>query len=341
MTPLLEIEGLSVDYATQRGWLRAVGDVSLHVDRNEVLGIAGESGCGKSTLLKSLLRLLPSDAAVSARRLYFDGRDLAATDDRTFRREVLWQNIAFVPQGAMASLDPVIQVGAQIAEAIRAHVKMPRVRVAARIAAVCEAVGLHAGVARLYPHQLSGGMRQRAMIAMALVLDPKLIIMDEPTTGLDVLVQQRILETLAELTGRVGCSILLVTHDIAVLAEMCDRIAIMYAGAVMEIAPAAALFAVPWHPYTLGLQNAFPDMLNPGRELISIPGKASAPRLGEAGCPFAPRCPFAIAICRSETPAPLEVGANHFVACHRAGDIDQFRVRAREKATWRSSLPTA
>ena len=336
MSALLEVDGLCVDYATSKGQVRAVGNVSFTIAANEVLGIAGESGCGKSTLLKSLLRLLPSDAAISARRLAFAGRDLMATDARTFRRELLWQKIAFVPQGAMASLNPVITVGAQIAEAIRAHVKMPQPRIDARIAEMCDAVGLHGGVARLYPHQLSGGMRQRAMIAMALVLDPQLIIMDEPTTGLDVLVQQRILETLADLRRRVGCSILLVTHDIAVLAEACDRIAIMYAGGMMEIAPAAALFAAPWHPYTLGLQNAFPSILDPGRQLISIPGRATAPSTTATGCQFAPRCPFALPICTAETPAPVAVGPNHLVACHRIGDVDHLRARAPDKATWRS-----
>ncbi len=339
--PLLEVENLRVHYVTRAGVVRAVDGVSFALRENEVLGIAGESGCGKTTLIKALMRLLPPGTRVSADALRFKGRDLLDMDDRSFRREMLWNELSLVPQSAMASLNPVYTVGDQILEAIQAHSDTPRGRAVERAAYLFDTVGLQPDLMRSYPHEFSGGMRQRAMIAMSLALEPSLIIMDEPTTGLDVLVQERILRRLREIRNEIRSSIMLITHDIAVIAEMSDHIAIMYAGRIAERAGAIDLFENPHHPYTLGLKNAFPSIKALDRPLISIPG--SPPNLlGEIpGCLFAPRCPFAEARCEAEHPASAALGPDHVAACHRLGDVDQIRARAGEKATWQSSKSAA
>ena len=338
---LLDIQDLKVHYATNQGVVKAVDGVTLSIGENEVVGIAGESGCGKTTLIKSLLRLLPGTAAVSAERLAFQGRDLQALSDREFRKQILWNEISLVPQSAMNSLDPVYRVGDQVVEAIRAHVETPRKQARERVAHLFDVVGLQASLMDNYPHEFSGGMRQRAMIAMALALEPSLIIMDEPTTGLDVLVQERIIRKLLEIRREIKSSILLITHDISVIAEMSDRIGIMYAGRLMELASAIDLFEQTHHPYTLGLKNAFPSIKALDRELISIPG--SPPNLigTLAGCAFESRCPFAVAACASERPAETEVGPNHRAACHRLGDVETMRIQASEKSTWQSSKSAA
>ena len=257
---LLDIRDLKVRYATGQGIVKAVDGVSLSIAENEVLGIAGESGCGKTTLIKALMRLLPGTATTTAERLFFKGRELQTLSDRDFRKQILWNEISLVPQSAMNSLDPVYRVGDQVVEAIRAHIDTPRREARDRVAHLFDAVGLQTGLMDNYPHEFSGGMRQRAMIAMALALEPSLIVMDEPTTGLDVLVQERIIRKLLEIRSEIESSILLITHDISVIAEMSDRIGIMYAGRLMELAAAEDLFDTPWHPYTLGLKNAFPSI---------------------------------------------------------------------------------
>ena len=335
--PLLEVRNLRTRYRTSRGVVKAVDGVSFSIGEHEVLGIAGESGCGKSTLIKTLLRLLPGTAGYEADRLSYRGRDLRAMSDREFRRSILWREISLVPQSAMNSLNPVYRVGDQIIEAIRAHTTTGRRQCRERVAELFAVVGLEARLMDGYPHQFSGGMRQRAMIAMSLALDPGLVVMDEPTTGLDVLVQERILRNLREIRSRIRSSILLITHDIAVIAELSDRIGIMYAGRMMEQAPSVELFERPFHPYTLGLKNAFPSIRAMGRELISIPG--SPPNLiGDLpGCVFNARCPFAVEDCRSTRPAELHVGPDHEVACLRTACVDDIRARAAEKRTWHVS----
>ena len=338
---LLDLDALNVAYATRAGPVHAVDGVRLAIGADEVVGLAGESGCGKTTLIKSLLRLLPKGATVGARRLDFKGQDMRVLSDRAFRRQIMWNEISLVPQSAQASLNPVHRVGDQVVEAIREHADMSRADAGRRVEELFDLVGLEPRLATSYPHEYSGGMRQRAMIAMALALDPALVIMDEPTTGLDVLVQERIIRKIRELRDRLRNSILLITHDISVIAEMSDRIAIMYGGQIMETAPTLDLFEAPVHPYTLGLKNAFPSIKQIGKPLISIPG--SPPNLvgGVTGCPFAERCPFAVEPCRRERPALRRIGPGHVAACHRIDEAPMMRRQAAEKETWQFSKSAA
>ena len=333
---LLNIENLRTYYRIKDGLVKAVDGVSLSVQEDEVFGLAGESGCGKSTLIRTIMRLVPQTAAVEADELTYRGQDLLALSDREYRDKILWREISLVPQSAMASLNPVYRVGEQIAEVIQTHTSMDKHQLAERIATLFKGVGLQPQLAKNYPHEFSGGMRQRAMIAMSLALDPGLIIMDEPTTGLDVLVQERILRELKAIRERSKAAIFLITHDISVIAEMSDRIGIMYAGRIMEQAEAVELFNEPFHPYTLGLKNAFPSIQALERELISIPG--SPPNLaGEIpGCVFAFRCPFKISDCEKQRPPDLEIRPNHFVHCIRTDHVQEFRERAGDKRTWQS-----
>jgi len=334
---LLQIKNLKTHYRIKEGMVKAVDGVSLSVKEDEVFGLAGESGCGKSTLIRTLMRLIPASAVVQADELRYKERNLLDLSDREYRDQILWKEISLVPQSAMNSLNPVYRVGSQIAEAIKTHVNIGDREAMAKAENLFKGVGLQPALTRNYPHEFSGGMRQRAMIAMSLALDPGLIIMDEPTTGLDVLVQERILRELKEIRQKSRASIFLITHDISVIAEMSDRIGIMYAGRIMEQADAMELFNEPYHPYTLGLKNAFPSIKALDRELISIPG--SPPNLiGDIpGCVFSFRCPFAIPECDHERPADLEIKPNHFVHCIRTDHIEEFRNRAGDKKTWQSS----
>ncbi len=333
---LLKIKNLKTHYRIADGIVKAVDGVSISIKENEVFGLAGESGCGKSTLIRTIMRLIPDTATATADELSYRGRDLLSPSDREYRENMLWKQISLVPQSAMNSLNPVYRVGNQIGEAIRTHGNFSKNEISDRIARLFKGVGLQPQLANNYPHEFSGGMRQRAMIAMSLAMDPGLIIMDEPTTGLDVLVQERILRELKVIREKSAASIFLITHDISVIAEMSDRIGIMYAGRIMEQADAMALFNEPFHPYTLGLKNAFPSIRALDRELISIPG--SPPNLIEdiPGCVFVDRCPFSIPECEHERPPDLEVAPNHFVHCFRTDRVEEFRKLSGEKKTWQS-----
>ncbi len=332
--PVLRVDDLHVRYGTSAGDIHAVSNVSFEVRAEEVFGIAGESGCGKSTLIKALLRLLASNGSSEACEIAYKGRNLLTMDDAHFRDEILWQEISLVPQSAMNSLNPVYRVGDQIIEAIRAHSSQSMAEAKERVAELFDIVGLEVGLMRSYPHEFSGGMRQRAMIAMSLALDPGLIIMDEPTTGLDVLVQERILRRVREIRAEISSAIVLITHDIAVIAEMCDRIAVMYGGQIMEQAPAIDLFEQPHHPYTLGLKNAFPSIRHIGAELISIPGSPPSLIGPQRGCPFESRCPFRLARCADETPAVTLIDPLHEAHCFRTADAPSLREQAGKKSTW-------
>ena len=333
---VLAVRGLGVQYQTRQGAVHAVTDVSFDVYANEVFGIAGESGCGKSTLIRALLRLLPDNATTTADTARYQQYDLLELPEEEFRSRIRWQEISLVAQSAMNSFNPVYRVGDQVLESILTHRDMGRKQALERVADLFDIVGLQADLMRSYPHEFSGGMRQRAMIAMALALDPGLIIMDEPTTGLDVLVQERILRRIREIRSEIKSSIILITHDIAVIAEMADRIAVMYGGEIMEQATAIDLFESPYHPYTLGLNNAFPSIRNIGGELISIPGSPPTLIGPVVACPFQPRCPFSIDKCIHSNPPPVSLDEFHQVRCFCTDNPDEMRQRAKEKSTWRS-----
>jgi peptide/nickel transport system ATP-binding protein len=314
---LLRAEHVSVEYAGRRP-VRAVRDVSLEVRRGEVLGIAGESGCGKSTLAYALARLLRPPARMTGGTVTFGGVDLLGLADAELRR-FRWRRMSMVFQGAMNSLNPVTTIGSQFGDIFAEHApEMDAARRAERTRELLATVGIDPGRARGYPHELSGGMRQRVGIAMALALDPELVIMDEPTTALDVVVQREILDEIERLREELGFSAIFITHDLSLLLEISDWLVVMYAGQVVEYAPSAAVAGAPAHPYTRGLVGSFPDMRGDRRELRGIPGSPPDLRRDPVGCPFAPRCPAAFGPCGTVTPALRALPGHHGwrAACH-------------------------
>jgi oligopeptide/dipeptide ABC transporter ATP-binding protein len=315
---LLEVDSVSVDYLIpNQAPAHAVENVSFRLREGELLGLVGESGCGKTTLMMALMRLLPAAGRIASGRILFDGRDLAAISEEEMN-DVRWKGIAMVFQGAMNALNPVRTVGDQIAEAIRQHLDITeREQLNARVRQLLELVGISPERAAHYPHQYSGGMRQRAMIAMALACNPQVIIADEPTTALDVMIQAQILELLASLKQRLGLSIIFVTHDLGVVAEMCDTVLVMYGGVTAEYASVDTVYNEPRHPYTQELLKAFPDLSKPGARLAAIPGYPPKLNALPPGCRFAPRCPAAFDRCHVDAPALHALGADgHVASCH-------------------------
>jgi oligopeptide/dipeptide ABC transporter ATP-binding protein len=313
---LLSVEGLETHFATGQGVLRAVDGVGFAIDTGEVLGLVGESGCGKSVTSLSIMRLVPPPGRIAGGRVVFRGDDLLAKDAEGMRR-VRGAEIAMVFQEPMTSLNPVFSIGDQIASAVLAHGGRSR-RAAWRAAeAMLDLVQVPSPRqrARDYPHQLSGGLRQRAMIAMALAAGPALLIADEPTTALDVTIQAQILDLLRRLQAERGMAVLLITHDLGVVAELCHRVAVIYGGRIVELAPVRNLFAHPIHPYTQGLLHCLPHPSRFGQPLASIEGVPPDLRQSGVGCRFAPRCAYAIASCRRDEPALEEREPGHLVAC--------------------------
>jgi peptide/nickel transport system permease protein len=314
---LLEVQHLSINYINElKPPARAVEDVSFTLNKGELIGLVGESGCGKTTLMLSLLRLLPSAGQIVNGRVFFNGKDLTAISEKELNI-VRWKEISIVFQGAMNALNPVRTVGDQIAEAILKH--LPAIshdKLQARVTELLDLVGIAADHKEHYPHQYSGGMRQRAMIAMALACDPQVIIADEPTTALDVMIQAQILELLDSLRKKLGLAIIFVTHDLGVVAEICDRVLVMYGGVTAEYANVDTIYNKARHPYTQELLKAFPDLTKPKKKLSSIPGYPPSLEALPAGCRFAPRCPVAFARCHSEPPHLYKVGDMHFASCH-------------------------
>jgi oligopeptide/dipeptide ABC transporter ATP-binding protein len=317
---LLEVRGLQVGFATAKGEAVAVDGVSFSVDRGETVGLVGESGCGKTVSALSILRLLPPAGAITDGQILFAERDLLTLSDADMRR-VRGAQIGMIFQEPLTSLNPVFTVGYQIGEAIRAHEGVSRAEARRRAIELLDLVEISDPERRVdeYPHQMSGGMRQRVMIAMALSCRPRLLIADEPTTALDVTIQAQILDLLAGLQRRLGMALLIVTHDLGIVAQQADRAAVMYAGRIVESAAVRRIFAQPMHPYTRGLLRSIPKTgVNLARRLETIPGRVPDPLQLPSGCRFRDRCSYAIDDCARIDP-PLEtVGAQHTAACIRA-----------------------
>ncbi len=318
--PLLELDDLHTFFYTDNGVARSVDGVSFSVGAGETVGVVGESGCGKSVTALSILRLIRAPGRIEAgSAIRFEGKDLISLGEREMQK-IRGNRIAMVFQEPMTALNPVFTVGDQIAEVARIHAGMSKRDAAAKAVEMLKLVGIPAPEQRAneYPHQLSGGMRQRVVIAMALVMNPALVIADEPTTALDVTIQAQILELLADLTKRLGTSILLITHDLGVVAENCARVIVMYAGEVVEEANTVDLFASAHHPYTEGLLGAMPRVGGDAERLATIPGTVPAPTAWPAGCRFRDRCMYAWERCENEHPPLYQIGGGHTSRCHLA-----------------------
>ena len=331
--PLLEVEDLRVEFSTRRGTVYAVNGISFAIAPGETLGIVGESGCGKSVTSLAILGLLAGNGRVRSGRALFEGRDLIKLKDRALRG-IRGREIAMIFQDPMTSLNPVLTIGRQIRETLETHFDMNRKEAEARAAELIDRVGIPSAKARLrdYPHQFSGGMRQRAMIAMALACEPKLMIADEPTTALDVTIQAQILDLLRELVAEEDAALILITHDLGVVAGMCERVNVMYAGMFMETGSAEQLFGAPRHPYTLGLLQSVPR-LDLGRRARLHPIEGSPPNMLHApsACPFQPRCRYEVDLSSREVPQLVEIEPGHKVACFNPVALDE-RDRTREAA---------
>ena len=319
--PLLRIDDLRVWFGTRAGDVRAVDGVDLTIGPGEIVGLVGESGSGKSVTARSIMRLVPMPPGrVVSGRILFDGQDLLQISEREMER-LRGGRISMIFQDPMTFLNPLFTAGDQVEEAIRQHQHLSKPAARDETLRLFRQVGIPSPEARLnaYPHQLSGGLRQRVMIAMALSSRPELLIADEPTTALDVTIQAQILALLRDLQQEFGMSILLITHDLGVVAEMCDRVAVMYAGRVVENSGIEALFDNPQHPYTLGLMGAAPRPDVPDQAPIPIPGAPPDMAHPPSGCPFHPRCRFAEAVCKVDVPPLRETAPGHWAACHFAG----------------------
>jgi oligopeptide/dipeptide ABC transporter ATP-binding protein len=328
---LLEVNDLHVTYRGSPD-VEAVRGVSFTVEEGETLGIVGESGCGKTTLAQAIMGSLPDNGEITGGKILFKGEDITHLSNSE-RREIRWEEMSMISQSAMNSLNPVYRVKDQIREAIQEHRDMSDQESYERARELMDLVGLDPDRVEDYPHQLSGGMRQRVIIAMSLALDPAFIIADEPTTALDVIIQEQILYRIKELQQELGNSMMMVTHDISVVAETCDSMVVMYGGELMEAGGVGEIFNNAHHPYTLGLQNAFPSVEGEKRDLTSITG--SPPDLTEPlkGCPFASRCPFEVPACGEELPTkePVE---GHRVRCHEPISFEQIREETSKDETW-------
>ncbi len=332
---ILSIRDLKVDYATQDGTVQAVDGVSLDVEESQQLGLIGESGCGKTTLLNAIVQVLPRNGHISAGEIKFKGMDLLQLPAAEMR-QLRWREIATIPQASMDSLNPVQRVGNQLLKLLRVRGGYDKRAARRRAVDLFDLVGLDTERLMYYPHEFSGGMKQRAVIAMALALEPSLLIADEPVTALDVIVQHQILEVVRELEQELNLTVMLITHDISVVAQVCDSVAVMYAGRIVEQAAAKPFFASPAHPYSLGLQQAFPNLARPRDVLVSIEGYPPDLREPPSGCRFAERCPFVQPACHEVDPQLEIVGENRLAACLRSSEMNELRVMAEDPTLWQN-----
>jgi len=313
--PLLSIHNLTLEYKTRKGYVSAVDNVSFDLQAGQALGLVGESGCGKTTIAMALLRLSPDNAIIRQGQILLDGQDILAISEDQMR-DLRWARISMVFQAAMNALDPVYRVGDQIIEALDRHSNdLTQEQKQQRVAELFRLVGIDPKMIARYPHEFSGGMRQRAVIAMALACNPSLIIADEPTTALDVIVQDQVLRELSLIQRKMNMSMIYISHDIAVIAEVADIIGVMYAGCMVEKANTRTIFEAPRHRYTKALLSTFPSIVGPKTELVALPGDPPDLLLPPAGCRFHPRCPQAINRCRHEKPPLDPVGDGHWAAC--------------------------
>jgi peptide/nickel transport system ATP-binding protein len=314
---LLDVQNLKMYYSTQRGPVRAVDQVSFQVEKAEGLGLAGESGCGKTSVALSLLKILPPNGRILGGKILLHDKNLVKFKEEKMRKEVRWKGISLVFQGAMNAFNPVYRVGDQIVEAISLHEpNVSKEEAKKRVNKLLETVGVDPSRADNYPHEFSGGMKQRAMIAMALASNPDLLIADEPGTALDVIVQAQVLKLLRELKEKLQLGMILITHDLSIITETCEKLAIMYAGKIVEYGNIVTIFKEPLHPYTQGLIGAFPSIKAKKTRMTSISGSPPNLQNPPRGCRFYPRCPYAMDICRSEEPKSIEVTNDHRVACY-------------------------
>jgi peptide/nickel transport system ATP-binding protein len=330
MSLLLDIQDLVVHYKIKTGWVHAVDGVTLRMDRGETLGLVGESACGKTTLAYGISQLLPNNAYIKGGRIMFDGRNLLAI---TMRRDgrlreyepklnrIRWKEISMIFQGAMNALNPVHRVGDQIVEAIVYHEKVTKQQARKRVEQLYDLVGVPKDRIDHYPHEYSGGMKQRAMIAMALALNPKLVIADEPTTALDVITQSKVLGRIKDLQNQLDMAMIIITHDVSVVAKTAKRIAVMYAGQISENGTTRQVFKETAHPYTSGLLGSFPSIKGKVRRLTTVRGNPPSLVEPPTGCRFHPRCPYAKDICKTEQPSAVAMGEQHVSFCHFAKDL--------------------
>jgi peptide/nickel transport system ATP-binding protein len=331
---ILRVSGLKISYAVGETKVHAVDDATFSIPSGAIVGLVGESGCGKTTVARGLTRVMAKSASIDGGEALFDGQDLLAMSEPRINR-LRWRDIAFIPQSAMNSLDPVYRIEKQLNEVLMQRGGYGRARARQRAEELFDMVGIDPQRLRDFPHQFSGGMRQRVAIALALALNPRLVIADEPVTALDVIVQRQILDTLKDLQQKLGISVILVTHDISVVAYVCDRIVVMYAGRVVESGDTETVLTAPYHPYTMGLYNAFPDLQSSAGVLTPIEGHPPDLRTPPPGCRFAPRCPFAQDRCIEPGDLPLvDIGGGHFSACLRSGEARALRSEAARAETW-------
>lgn len=316
---VLEVNDLTMHYRTRKGPVFAVDNVTFSVGRGESVGLVGESGCGKTSIAISLLKLLPENADIIGGEILLNGTDIVPLTEGEIR-EFRWRRISMVFQAAMNSLNPVYTVEEQIIEAMQQHMKhLSDEEMREKVDRLFELVGLDPEFKDQYPHQYSGGMRQRAVIAMALSCDPDLIIADEPTTALDVIVQDQLLKRIREIQEQLNMAMIYISHDVAVIAEVSDRVGVMYAGRMAEMASAETIFHYPIHPYTMGLMSAFPSIVGEKTELVMLPGEPPDLLNPPPGCRFHPRCPYVTEICRKEVPEFKDYGGGHYAACWHPG----------------------